>query len=665
MKFSAAFIFFLLIIPSGAYARPAVVPMDKPAALGLPDFGGETKNLPVGEEKVTVKKEGISESVMAKKELLVSLSEPKEGVTGRSFQRISGKVGGGIAKVFLRVNDDTQVVSAKDGLFEAYAAMKPGMNSVTVIAWDLEGNLGKDSLKIFYKKPEGGQTVKITAPKDGFSKDITTDRVILVEAKSSDTSSTEGYLVVNNIPRRVSFDKGQLRQEVALLPGPNIIIVEAIGKDGKASISGPVTVRTFDARPKDMLAVLTWDSPAADLDLHVWDSFGHHTFNEATDPDLSEAAIPAGRLDMDRKGGYGPEVFSLEDSSQEVYALYVKLSPGLKEKGATCAYLRVLLHGDEPARRIMRSFGPQPLDEKTPVWPAASVKMPEGVFFQEKDIDLSRTLSMDARAVKRLALMLEEENAAFRLLAISAMGQIKSEDAVGPLVAALADKDPEIRRACVGALRNIKSIKSFDALMKTLKDPDPEVRRTAAGALGAIGDRAAIGSLTGLLAEESDTAVKVEVIRALGQMGEKIAFGSVLPQLRDEDPAVRVEAARTLGALGEPLAEKPLIEVLSDGGPELRETAAEALGRLGLANSVKPLMDALHFDKSEGVRVQAAVALGKIKGQAGVEELRFASEKDGSARVRTRAKKALEGIENIIKEPSLPPIKLDDDVIIY
>jgi HEAT repeat protein len=435
-----------------------------------------------------------------------------------------------------------------------------------------------------------------------------------------------------------------------------------------------VRLSTFDARPKDLIAVLTWESRTADLDLHVWDSFGHHTFNEARDPYQCDAAIPAGLLDMDKKGDYGPEVFSLESAEQEVYTFYVKFSPGVKKEN-TKAYLRLLLHGDEPSLRIMRWLGPDVMGDVDQVWEAAHVKMPEGIFFQEKDIDLVKTLGMDTKAVQRLALMLEEENPSFRLLAISAMGQIKSEDAVGPLLKALTGGTPEIRRAAAGALWNIKSMKSVDGLIAALKDLDPEVRRAAAGALGGIGDTKALYSLNGLLSDEADPLVRVETIRALGRLGDPRALYGLLAQARDTDPRVRVEAVRAMGALRAEKAEDMLKETLADKSAGVREVAAWALGRLGLKSSVKPLLDALDFDDCEGVRAKAAAALGRIKDEGTADDLRKDAEKDNSPSVRYCASKALEGMaprKGDSQGPSpdgamqeAPPAEMDQDLVVF
>jgi len=681
----AASLLLVMLLYGQPYAagRPALVPMERESTFDTLPMGDESPKKEAPEqERVRMQKEDITGAALSKKDPLVIITEPRKGEVAMSCQKVAGRIGGGIARAFLRINDDNQVVTVADGSFEAYVSLRPGINSITVLAWDLDGNLGKDSIKVIYSPLTDAPKVEIVAPVDWASYDITEDRVITVEARTDDASITEGWLSVNNMPRKVGFEHGAVRQELTLLPGLNELYFEVVDKQGRAGRSETVRVDTFDARPKDLVAALFWDSPTADLDLHVWDSFGHHTFNEAKGPFVSDAAIPCAMLDMDRKGGYGPEVFSLESAEPEVYSFYAKYNPGVKDTEAV-AYLRVLLYGDEPSRRIMRTFGPRRMDEYNPAWEPAIVKMPEGVFFQEKDTDLAKTLRMDSKAVRRLTFVLEEENPAFRLLAISAMGQIKSEEALPPLMKALDSTDPEVRRAAAGALWNIKSLASVDRLIKALSDQDAEVRRACAGALGNIGDKKAVFSLTGLLAEEGDPQVRVEAIRAIGRIGDARAIDSLLSQAKDSNPRIRVETMRALGGVEDAKTEKTLDRALQEDKVDgVRELAAWALGRQGTKESLKPLMDTLRFDSSEWVRVQCALSLGLIKDVDAKEELANAVAHDQSPKVRFCASKALEAMmgpavkgcePQVGQESGQPPVDsqgipfpaMDEDLVIY
>jgi HEAT repeat protein len=659
------------ILPGAPRAGGELVPLKRAGGLGTLGSGSLERKSPAKERVAIGRDEQASGGLLEKKDPLVIITSPRAGEVSRSIQTISARVGGGIAKAFLRVNDDTSVVTLNSGEFVTEAALRPGLNTVTVLAWDLEGNLGKDFVQVFLSEnTRAGAGVSIVEPVDGGYFDTTSDRVVTVHAELKGAKSGNGLLMVNGVRHILRFENGEARREIALMPGRNELLVEASLPDGSYATSTPVRVLTFDARPKDLVAVLTWDEPDADADLHVWDSFGHHTFNEATDPHLCEAAIPNARLDMDRTGGGGPEVFTLEAAEAEVYRFYASYNPGVKAL-PTNATMSLILHGDMPARRFMRVFGPIRIGTDAASWEAAIVKMPEGVFFQEKDQDLLKTLAMDSRAVKRLLLVLEEENPSFRLLAVTALGRIKSEEAADRLSEILLTDSLDMRRAAAGALWSISSVGSVMALSEALSDPDHSVRRTAAGALGHIGSPGGVRPLSTLLAEEGDPLVKAEAIRALGLIAEPGTAGSVLPLLRDPNPAIRVEAARALGNIRDLTlknSEKELIRALDDEVPGVRELAAWALGETGGDMAVQPLMDLLYFDDSEGVRAQAALALGSLGAAASLPELQRAYLKDFSDRVRFCAGKAIEKIspDKPDETPSVPPpIVLDDDVVIY
>lgn len=98
----------------------------------------------------------------------------------------------------------------------------------------------------------------------------------------------------------------QLRMDVLKLSSPRYTVWSAEPELAVAPGSGPsgagggLTGPTTRAR-------IGWDT-AADVDLHVWDLAGHHTYYHALD------AIPGARLVRDIIPGFGPEEF-IEESS--------------------------------------------------------------------------------------------------------------------------------------------------------------------------------------------------------------------------------------------------------------------------------------------------------------------------------------------------------------
>ena len=73
-----------------------------------------------------------------------------------------------------------------------------------------------------------------------------------------------------------------------------------------------------------------------------------------------------------------------------------------------------------------------------------------------------------------------------RSAAAGALGHLKSEKAVGPLIQALKDNHVYVRHGAAWALGEIKSKKAIGALREALNDDDEVTRGKAAEALGKI-----------------------------------------------------------------------------------------------------------------------------------------------------------------------------------
>jgi HEAT repeat protein len=187
----------------------------------------------------------------------------------------------------------------------------------------------------------------------------------------------------------------------------------------------------------------------------------------------------------------------------------------------------------------------------------------------------------------------EDEDLSVRAGATIALGQMKVEQAVPTLVAALKDANPRIRGATAGALETIGS-RSTDPqpLIDALRDSEWGVRYWAARALGKIGpgaheatpvliellgsqewhDRAAAASALGETACDDASAlaplvdalddeiwnVRSGAVWALGRMGTraKSAIPVILPMLQDEHSTVRYNAAHAIRAIDSEAATK-------------------------------------------------------------------------------------------------------------
>ncbi|MFC1902490.1 HEAT repeat domain-containing protein [Chloroflexota bacterium] len=120
--------------------------------------------------------------------------------------------------------------------------------------------------------------------------------------------------------------------------------------------------------------------------------------------------------------------------------------------------------------------------------------------------------------------------------------------AVEPLITALHDDEVEVRANAAYTLAKIRDKRATDALIRCLQDPDPaighSVRQYAAFALGQIGDPKATMPLIYTLGTEKDWSARIEMIKALGSIGDSAAIACLRKiQETDGDPEIQSEAS--------------------------------------------------------------------------------------------------------------------------
>jgi HEAT repeat protein len=139
----------------------------------------------------------------------------------------------------------------------------------------------------------------------------------------------------------------------------------------------------------------------------------------------------------------------------------------------------------------------------------------------------------------------------------------------------------------------------YDRPVQALHDASARVRESAARTLANSGAHAPPAALPALIAAahaEPSPAVRAEIARALGTVGE--GHDDAVPTLArllggDHDAGVRKSAAQSLGWLGAPAGAQALVGALGDPSTEVREAAAAALGAKGFAPAASDAVPAL------------------------------------------------------------------------
>jgi hypothetical protein len=178
------------------------------------------------------------------------------------------------------------------------------------------------------------------------------------------------------------------------------------------------------------------------------------------------------------------------------------------------------------------------------------------------------------------------------------------------------------RAAAASNLATLRMPGIQHALIRVLNDRDRSVRVALIQALGEIGDRPALIALVHRLGERNPAVVRqvehVLIERGREVVPEIVAYAETTPKLRGRRAAVEV-----LGLLRAPLAADLLLELVRHPDRELRIRAVKAAAAIGDPRFLDALQELL-ADPVWEVRCQAAKGLGSLGSPASVPLLRAA-----------------------------------------
>lgn len=191
---------------------------------------------------------------------------------------------------------------------------------------------------------------------------------------------------------------------------------------------------------------------------------------------------------------------------------------------------------------------------------------------------------------------------------------ITAADEVEDLILDLTYGTPSTICDAARALGDIGDPRAVDPLigiLNTLEDCYYQ-RCCVIEALGKIGDPRAIDPLVQILNTTRVYETRVAVTQALGEIGGIEAINALIRAFPSYDS--RNSAKDALIRIGGPAVE-PLTGLLEHENEQTRIDAARALGEIGDPRAVGSLVEALN-DSEQGVRFAAALALIKIEGSS-------------------------------------------------
>lgn len=245
----------------------------------------------------------------------------------------------------------------------------------------------------------------------------------------------------------------------------------------------------------------------------------------------------------------------------------------------------------------------------------------------------------------------------------NSLARTKAEEAVMPLVDLLLGN---------------REIEGKDDPLKTEKESYLRVRCAAVKALGILRDeRAVIPMMYVLNDKEENYRVRLNVAEALGRIGDSYALNPLINLVADDQESsvyLKESAAKALGMLGDVRAVKPLVSILeSKRGifskfSFLKERVLEAISKIGPDNdkdTVRALKESL-LDEAPSVRLSAVEAISSMGDSSLIKILIpvvFDNEEEDIAREAVRAIYNLEGyleLKNLLEDDKLPGWSRDE-----
>ncbi len=310
------------------------------------------------------------------------ITEPPEGDTDRSRHVLKGVADESVRTVAIVMGRETRTAAVDAGTFEVPLSLRPGENRIVVTGLDSFGRALAAARVVRYVPP--APTIALSSPAAGEGADLTRSPVITVRGKvRSRHPLRQATLIQNDTPRNIAFrPDGSFEQRAVLVTGEDVFLVEAVDVEGLTGVSEARRVAARGIAERPLMAILHWDEEDVDLDLHATDGEGRHTYFDAPDVLQSATAIPDGRLWLDNRQGYGPEVFTVESDVRGEFTLAADYYRGTKP----CrAYLTLVLQAGSPSRRRVRIFGPIAMAPAGRNVPLVRVSLPAGTVLDLKE----------------------------------------------------------------------------------------------------------------------------------------------------------------------------------------------------------------------------------------------------------------------------------------
>jgi HEAT repeat protein len=207
--------------------------------------------------------------------------------------------------------------------------------------------------------------------------------------------------------------------------------------------------------------------------------------------------------------------------------------------------------------------------------------------------------------VTKLVGALNDSQQFIRLSAIEALVELDAQEATPGLAALFTDSDQVIVHKSIKAVAALGDPSLEPFMLPVLKFETAEARTTAATALGNLKSQTALQPLIEAL-NDSHPDVIAASAEALGTIGDPAAIPALTEKTGDSTFNIRFAAVQSIAQIGGPDSIDPLVVVLGDFSEKVRLAAIQGLTAqpdLAGAYAIKALRSPSHLERSSALLI--------------------------------------------------------------
>ena len=320
--------------------------------------------------------------------LAIRLDGPRSRITEQPTAQVAGRVVLGSApKLTLQVDDDSRDLVLDGRTFHASVPLKPGVNTVRVIASDSQGRQSEDFVTIEYRPPLAAAKVVVTRPADGHTLGPNDLPFVIMEGEIDDARVTRVRLIANDTRVIVPVVDRKFRQVIPVLE-PSIRLSAELVDVAEAKPSPAITVKSPGPSQAGVL-IVNWKEIPADAQAEVT-----ATFRARSDRvDIPERPVTVEAVAT--RPGAPKDVFVVRRMQPGVYGLVMRSSSGAALSGVS------VLHVGRSTGPLTLPLAPLTLTGSGPV-PLTRILLPYGVLWEQDDWFSGKSESADTITKFRL-----------------------------------------------------------------------------------------------------------------------------------------------------------------------------------------------------------------------------------------------------------------------